>query len=1116
MRSVLTEQILELEAGSHVGLFYEREPRDQLSALIPFLMQGLAGNEQCIYVAADQDPEELQRELERHEIEVDDELAQGRLKIWTRRQWRRSDDLDPEEQASYLQRIVASAAADGFAGIRFAIEMGWTRDPDLGVGAIEHWEAIVNTLLTTDFPCRVICPYNRSRLQPAVVLAGLHTHPLVIVDDELCQNVFFQGSLILKHHGAGEGAERAATTEDRVEWMIGQLRKTRALERQKQELGQQKRAQRRLALQWVTNDIVSHAVSFAEVGKRFLRRLAEETEWDVAGFWLIDQARGRISCAEFWQSPELAERGLESAWREQSFICGADLPGRVWLEAAQVWISDLQNFRGAAGFTLAKQAGLRSACAFPVAIGSEVIGVVELFSRRVRPRDDEVLEALVAASTPVGHLFERQRAHQKQRSSDERLRQLVSLLPAGIYTCDLEGRITFYNRRAVELWGREPKLHDERERFCGCYRLLRPDGVVVTPSQSTMAVALSANKSLRNVQNIVERPDGVRFSVSLSVDPIYSDEHGKITGAIGVFQDITELKRSENLLSGQNEALQLVISGAPLEAVFVRLIQMVEAEAAGRAAAGILLLDEDGRRLRHGAAPSLSAAYNAAIDGIEIGPDLGTCCAAAYRGETVITPDIASEAGWTELKHLPLELGFRAAWSMPILSSAGKVLGTFGTYFRECRVPTEQEKDIVAMLCKTAAIAIERHRFESERKRAAEEIERARDDAIAAGRAKDDFLAALSHELRTPLSPVLLLASEAALDSRLPEGLRADFDTIRKNVELEARLIDDLLDLTRVTRGKLPIERRAIDAHVVLQDALSTVRSEIVLKRIVFNLRLSPGDPTVWADPVRLQQIFWNVLKNAVKFTPEGGSISLETEIDADRRLWSVRCADTGIGLNAFELTQIFDAFSQGEHAAHGGSHRFGGLGLGLAISRKLVELHGGKISASSAGRDQGAEFRIELPLMRATGAARETAAIPSDVIGRTKPEAIGTKNGPVRGKILLVEDHGPTRTTLEHLLRRRRYDVVSAATLTEARAMGEHPDISLVISDIGLPDGSGYDLMTELRDRRGLKGIALSGYGMESDLKRSYAAGFAVHLTKPINVQSLEQALEQVDGPPR
>jgi PAS domain S-box-containing protein len=893
--------------------------------------------------------------------------------------------------------------------------------------------------------------------------------------------------------------------------MISQLRQVRSAEKQTQELLRQKRAQQRLALQWTTNDILATAKPFHEVGPRFLRRLCEDTGWQAGGLWLIDPEHGRINCAEFWQSPDLPEHGLEAALRAQNFGCGVDLPGRAWLEAAPVWIEDFNSAQGPPCAAAAARVGLRSACAFPFAVRHEVIGVIELFSREPRPRDDEALEMMVAAGVPVGHFFERQRADQKQRSSDERLRQLVSLLPAGIYTCDLEGRITFFNRRAVELWGREPKLHDERERFCGCFKLLRPDGRLVIPAQSPMAVTLATGKTFRNVQTVIERPDGARFTASVSIDPIFSAEHGGISGAINVFEDITELKRSENLLSGQNQALQLVISGAPLEEIFTRLIQTVEAEASGRAVAGILLLDPDGRRLRHGAAPSLPAAYNTAIDGVEIGPLLGTCCAAAYRGEVVITPDIASEAGWATLKHLPLELGFRAAWSMPILSASGKVLGTFGTYFRECRVPTEQEKEIVAMLCKTAALAIERHRFEAERKRTAEEIERARDDALAAARAKDDFLAALSHELRTPLSPVLLLASEAALDDRLPEALRADFDTIRKNVELEARLIDDLLDLTRITRGKLPIEPRAVDAHVILQDALATVRAEIAAKRIGLNLKLDAGQPVVWGDPVRVQQIFWNVLKNAAKFTPEGGSITVETTVDVERGKFSVRFIDTGIGMSAMELTRIFDAFSQGEHAGHGGSHRFGGLGLGLAISQKLVELHDGRIHAVSAGRDRGAEFVIELPIMPGLAGGSAIAIPPPEAATRRPSAAI---SGVVpRGRILLVEDHAPTRLTLEHLLRRRHYEVVSAATLAEARALGEQAGITLLVSDIGLPDGSGCDLMAELRDRRGLKGIALSGYGMENDLSRSHEAGFAIHLIKPVRVQSLDQALELVEG---
>lgn len=244
-------------------------------------------------------------------------------------------------------------------------------------------------------------------------------------------------------------------------------------------------------------------------------------------------------------------------------------------------------------------------------------------------------------------------------------------------------------------------------------------------------------------------------------------------------------------------------------------------------------------------------------------------------------------------------------------------------------------------------------------------LTRARDEAVSASRAKDDFLAALSHELRTPLNPVLLLASDAAEDGRIPEPLRRDFDTIRKNVELEARLIDDLLDLTRIARGKIVLDRRSILINNTLRDALVTVRGEIESKPIQLSLELDAADPQVLGDGTRLQQVFWNVLKNAAKFTPPGGRISVASRVSPGGRSVTVEVRDTGMGMTEAEIGRAFEAFSQGDHAGGRGSHRFGGLGLGLAISRAVVDLHGGRIRASSEGRGRGCTFTIELPLER-------------------------------------------------------------------------------------------------------------------------------------------------------
>jgi PAS domain S-box-containing protein len=393
-------------------------------------------------------------------------------------------------------------------------------------------------------------------------------------------------------------------------------------------------------------------------------------------------------------------------------------------------------------------------------------------------------------------------------------------------------------------------------------------------------------------------------------------------------------------------------------------------------------------------------------------------------------------------------------------------------------------------------------------KRTEKELERARDEALAASRAKDDFLAALSHELRTPLNPVLLLASEAAEDETLPERVRGDFATIRKNVELEARLIDDLLDLTRITRGKLLLDLRSQDVHVIIRDALGTVRADLERKKIELTLRLAAGSTVVVGDAVRLQQIFWNVLKNAVKFTPEGGRIGVETRLAPETGDLVLEITDSGIGLEPDELERIFDAFSQGRHAGPAGSHRFGGVGLGLAISRMLVELHRGSIRATSDGRGRGARFTIVLPL------ARSISRPPLDPSAEAAPPpelpAMDTRQA-LRGRVLLVEDHAPTRSTLQQLLMRRHYEVVPAASMSEARRQMETERVDFVISDIGLPDGNACELMQELRDKHGLTGIALTGYGMESDIARSHAAGFIIHLTKPLRVQSLDEALAKV-----
>jgi two-component system CheB/CheR fusion protein len=395
------------------------------------------------------------------------------------------------------------------------------------------------------------------------------------------------------------------------------------------------------------------------------------------------------------------------------------------------------------------------------------------------------------------------------------------------------------------------------------------------------------------------------------------------------------------------------------------------------------------------------------------------------------------------------------------------------------------------------------------RRRAELEVDRARQEAEAANQAKDHFLATLSHELRTPLTPVLAVISGLQGDGRLPDDVRGQLAMMRRNVELEARLIDDMLDLTRIARGKLELRREVADLKAVIHHALQTANGELVEKRQRLILDLAPCDHAVWADTPRLTQVFWNLFSNAVKFTPPEGTIAVRSRCEPGRGL-TVEVADTGIGIEPDVLADIFDAFQQGTQTI---TRRFGGLGLGLAISKAIVELHGGSLTATSEGKGQGAIFAVRLPTSNLVGRAASPAVAGTPPVAAKAPEPPQPPG--VALHILLVEDHTDTAEAMAELLRDLGYEVTVAGTVASGLAAAARLDgrIDLVLSDLGLPDGTGLELMAEIHQRYGVKGIALSGYGMEEDVRRSLEAGFDRHLTKPINLQALQTAIQKTTG---
>ena len=373
-----------------------------------------------------------------------------------------------------------------------------------------------------------------------------------------------------------------------------------------------------------------------------------------------------------------------------------------------------------------------------------------------------------------------------------------------------------------------------------------------------------------------------------------------------------------------------------------------------------------------------------------------------------------------------------------------------------------------------------------------------RRELINANAAKDQFLALLSHELRNPLSPVIAMVGELEEITPPTPEIRQAIEVIRRNVELEARLIDDLLDVTRIAKGKLQLTFEVVSVHQAVRRACEICRKEIASKNIETIFELNATDRYVEGDPARLQQVFWNLVKNSVKFTPPKGRITISSRNSSLDEI-EIKIADTGIGIEKEKIDKIFNAFEQGQTSI---TRRFGGLGLGLAISRAMVEAHRGKITVASDGKDQGATFTVTLRTVPAPAAIRDGKGPESPA---EKPEAARTH------PILVVDDHVDTCTGLRMMLERRGYKVTVAYSANEATKKAREKKFDLVISDIGLPDRSGYDLMRELHQDHGLRGIALSGYGMENDVADAHAAGFAEHLTKPINFEQLEDSIRSL-----
>lgn len=657
---------------------------------------------------------------------------------------------------------------------------------------------------------------------------------------------------------------------------------------------------------------------------------------------------------------------------------------------------------------------------------------------------------LIGLSRIAQDITERKRAERELRESEVRYHSILENMSEGLIITDAYGKVVYENPASVQMHHLTFQSSSEtarldRESVEGRWQVFDLERRPLVFDQFPITRILRGEHLREQVVRVRNRETGLEFVASFNGRTTV-DEQGAVQFAFLTIRDISEEVRIREEIEARERTFRGVVES-----------NMV----------GTFFWNVDGR---------ITSANNRLLEMI------------GYTHE-----DLASgQLYWKALT--PPEFTEADAIAINEVIATGIV-----------KIPYEKEfvrKDgtRIPILITGAILDPNRHEGVShvlditDRKRLEKQLGDALQRAEAANSAKDQFLAVLSHELRTPLSPVFVAIELIQRQDGLTAQSKNLLEVIRRNVAMEVRLIEDLLDLTRIVQGKISLHKERLNIADVLSRVADVCRPDIEAKGIHFGIRLKESSLPVFGDSSRLQQVFWNLIKNSVKFTERGGDIDVRSYIENSSVVVEVR--DKGIGIEPALLPRIFDAFEQGGEQV---TRQFGGLGLGLAITKRLVEMHDGRVTVESEGKGKGATFRVSLPLdqqeaigQRIAPAERDAAAAPH--------------------RILLVEDHKDTSALMSMLLESHGHTVDVADNVADALKAASAHQYELLICDIGLPDKSGLDLMRELR-RSGntLKGIALSGYGRDEDIQSSMEAGFTEHLTKPVDINVLENAVERV-----
>jgi PAS domain S-box-containing protein len=801
-------------------------------------------------------------------------------------------------------------------------------------------------------------------------------------------------------------------------------------------------AGRRLAASHAVANVLAGSPTTADPTAKILQAICDSLGWDVGALWTVDAQADVLRCAEVWPRAPAAFPGFEVVSRGRTFARGVGLPGRVWASGRPAWIADILGDDNFPRAPAAAHEGLRGAFAFPVVVGNQTLGVVEFFSRSIQQPDDDLLRLLAAAGSQVGLFLERRRAEERLRESERNLRLIAENATDVIFAYDLARRLLYGNPAFEALTGYT--VAELRERQFINY--LHPEDA---PRMLALMEGVFQGIPFRDAEfRIVTRGGEVKWCSS-SWGALL-DAAGKQIGVQGREHDITERRRAEQAFQEQHELLRVLTDNA---------------------ASCLCLIDAGGR------ATYVNPAFEA-VTGYTL---------EEIRGRLVHDVLHHRRPDGSPYPRADCPIDRATAAQRPLKDHEDVFLRKSGEFFpvRFWLVPLAGGGSAVGGVAEFRDVTVE--------KRAAEEL-------AEADRRKDEFLAMLAHELRNPLAPIrnaLHLLKFAGGDGVQLQQVR---DLMERQVQHLVRLVDDLLDVSRIMRGKIELRKESLELATVVSRAVETVQPVIDAQGHRLEVALPPGPVRLHGDLVRLAQVLGNLLNNAAKYTERGGRIRLDAACEGGEVV--VRVQDTGLGIPPGLLPHVFEPFVQGDGSMERSQ---GGLGIGLTLVRRLAELHGGSATAASAGPGRGSEFTVRLPIEDRGSRIEDRKTPPLD-----SRSSILDPRPPGR-RILVVDDNVDAAESLALLLRGTGHEVRTAYNGPAALEAAQASPPEVVLLDLGLPGMTGYEVAARLRQDRYTRGvllIALTGWGQEEDRRRTREAGFDHHLVKPVEPEVLQSLL--------